>query len=122
MESGGRDLDEDPGHELHGVDPLGFGRLGPVVSRLGHVEDLMGAGVEVQPGQAHRGAHHVADEGKELALIAGMHEDPVVHGEAASPPRIQQLDPLLAQQPSSAEKDEHLVAEELLGRCLVHIR
>jgi hypothetical protein len=33
-----------------------------------------------------------------------MHEDPVVHGEAASPPRIQQLDPLLAQQPPSAEQ------------------
>jgi hypothetical protein len=51
-----------------------------------------------------------------------MHEDPVVHGEAASPPRIQQLDPLMAQQPPSAEQSEHLVSKELLGRCLIHIR
>jgi hypothetical protein len=50
-----------------------------------------------------------------------MHDDPVVHGEAASPPRIQELDPLLAEQPPSAEKSEHLVSEELLGRCFVHI-
>jgi hypothetical protein len=48
-----------------------------------------------------------------------MHEDPVVHGETASPPRQQQLDPILAQQPSSAEQSKHLVAEELLGRFLV---
>jgi hypothetical protein len=51
-----------------------------------------------------------------------MHEDPVVHGEAASPPRIQKIDPLLAQQPSAAEKSEHLVAEELLGHSLIHVR
>jgi hypothetical protein len=51
-----------------------------------------------------------------------MDEDPVVHGEAASPPRIEQIDPLLAQQASVAEKTGHLVAEELLGRYLVHIR
>jgi hypothetical protein len=68
------------------------------------------------------GAHHVADEGLELAPIAGMHEDPVVHGEAALPPREEQLDPLLAQQPSSAKKTEHLVTEQLLGRSLVHVR
>jgi hypothetical protein len=56
----------------------------------------MGAGGKVQPGQAHRGAHHVAHEGLELAPVAGMDEDPVVHGEAASPPRQEQIDPLLA--------------------------
>ena len=86
------------------------------MSPLGHVDDLVRAGGEVQPGEAHRGSHHVADERLELAPIAGMHEDPVVHGEAASPPRIQQLDPLLAQPPPSAEQSEHLVSEELLGR------
>jgi hypothetical protein len=48
-----------------------------------------------------------------------MHEDPVVDGEAASPPRIQQLDPLLTHQPSAAEKSQHFVAEELLGRSFV---
>jgi len=68
------------------------------------------------------GTHHVADEGLEVAPVAGMHEDPVVHGEAASPPRIEQIDPLLAQEPPAVEKSQHLVAEELLGRCLVHIR
>jgi hypothetical protein len=30
-----------------------------------------------------------------------------VNGEAASPPRIQQIDPLLAQEPPSAEESEH---------------
>jgi hypothetical protein len=117
----GGDLDEDPGHEFHGVDPLAFGRLGPVVPCLGHVEHLFGARGEVQADQADRRAHHVAYEGKELALIARMHDDPVVHGEAASPPRIQQLDPILAEQPPSAEKSEYLVSEEPLGRCFVHI-
>jgi hypothetical protein len=122
MTPGVRDLYEDPGDELHRVDPLAFGRFDVVVSRLGHVDDLVRTGGEVQPGEAHRGSHHVADEGLELAPLAGMHKDPVVHGEAASPPRIQQIDPLLAQQAPSAEKTEHLVAEELLGHCLVHIR
>ncbi len=64
---------------------------------LGHVDDLVGAGGEAQSGEAHRGSHHVADECLELAPIAGMYEDPVVHGEAASSPRIQRIDPLLAQ-------------------------
>jgi hypothetical protein len=104
---GVRDLHEDPGDELHRVDPLALGRFDVVVSHLGHRDDLMGAGGEVQPGEAHPGAHHVADEGLQLALIAGMHEDPVVNGEAASPPRIQQIDPLLAQEPPSAEESEH---------------
>ena len=48
--------------------------------------------------------------------------DPVVDGEAASPPRQQQLDPLLAEQPPSAQESQDLVAEELLGRCLIHVR
>jgi hypothetical protein len=122
MAPGVRNLHEDSGDKLHGVDPLRLCRLRLVVSRLGGVDDLGGAGGEVQAGEAHRGAHHVADESLELPSLAGMDEDPVVHGEAASPPRIEQLDPLLAQQPSAAEKGEHLVAEELLGRSFVHIR
>jgi hypothetical protein len=42
MESGSRDLDEDPGHEVHGVDPLGFGRLRPVVCTLMPAVSMMG--------------------------------------------------------------------------------
>jgi len=122
MTPGIRDLHEDPGDELHRVDPLALGRFDVVVSRLGQVDDLVRAGGEVQPREAHRGSHHVADERLELAPIAGMHENPVVHGETASSPRIQQIDPLLAQQPSSAEQSEHLVSEERLGRSLIHIR
>ena len=51
-----------------------------------------------------------------------MGEDPVVAGEATVPPRQQKLDPLLAQQPSAAEQTQHLVAEQLLRRSLVHVR
>jgi hypothetical protein len=77
MTRGVRDLYEDPGDELHRVDPLGFGRLGLVVSPLGHVDDLVRAGGEAQPGEADRGSHHVAGERLEVASIARMHEDPV---------------------------------------------
>jgi hypothetical protein len=38
-----------------------------------------------------------------------------------SAPR-QQRDPFLAQQPSSAAEGQDLVAKELLGRSLIHIR
>jgi len=68
---------------------------------LGHVDPRANPGVKEQSGEAHRGAHHLADERLELPSIAEMHEGPVVHGEAASPSRRQQLDPLLAQQRSS---------------------
>jgi hypothetical protein len=47
---------------------------------------------------------------------------PFRRGEEAS--GIQQRNPLLARQPSPAEKSEHLASEseELLGRSFVHIR
>jgi hypothetical protein len=57
-----RDLHQDPGNELHRVDRFALGLLGLVVPSLARVDDLVRAGGEAQPGEAHRGAHHVADQ------------------------------------------------------------
>jgi hypothetical protein len=46
MASWVRDLHEDPGHEVHGVDPLVLGQLGLVVPSLACVDDFVPAGVK----------------------------------------------------------------------------
>jgi len=56
------DLHQNAGHELHRVHPLAFGRLDLVMPSLVQVDDLARAGREAEPGEAHRGAHHVADQ------------------------------------------------------------
>ncbi len=109
MASSVRDLHQDPGHEFHRVDPLALGLLGLVMPPRARVDDLVGTGGQAEPGETHRGAHHVAGQRLKTPAVPGGHIDPVVDGEAASPPRQQQLDPLLAQQPSSAEESQDLV-------------
>jgi hypothetical protein len=122
MASGVRDLDQDPGHKVFGVDPLVFRRLPSVMFALAGVDNLLRAWCEAQPGQAHRRAHHVPHQRLEVAPVPGMRMDPVVDGEAASSPRHQQLDPLLAQQSPAPKQPQHHVAEQLLGGSLVRIR
>ena len=115
-----RDLHQNPGHKLHRLDLLVLARLGRVI--FAGVDDLGRAGGEPQTLQAHRGAHHVPHQRLDLPPVPRVREDPVMHGEAAPPPRQQKLDPLLAQQPSSTKQSQHLVAEQLLRRPLIHIR
>jgi hypothetical protein len=98
-----RDLRQNAGHELHRVHPLAFGRLDVAMPSLVQVDDLRRAGREAEPGEAHRGAHHAADQRLETLTIPCRHIGAVVHGEAASPPRQRELNPLLAQQPFSTE-------------------
>jgi len=59
MASGVRDLDQDSGHKLLGVDLLVFRWFQSVMSALAGVNNVLRAWGEAQPGQAHRRAHHV---------------------------------------------------------------
>ena len=63
MAPGVGDLHEGPGHEFNRIDPLRLGQLGLVVSSLGDVDDLVGAGGEVQAGPAHRRSQGTVPEG-----------------------------------------------------------
>jgi hypothetical protein len=78
--------------------------------------------VQDTPDERVRGERIMEHQRLEVPSVLGMRIDPVVHGEATSAPRQQELDPLLAQQPPAPKSPRHLVAEQLLGRPLVHIR
>ena len=83
------------------------------------VDDLLRARGEAQPLQTHRRAHHVPHQRLEIPPVPRMRKDPVVHGEAATPPRQEKIDPLVAHQPTAAQQRQHPcggIAPRLLAR------
>ena len=66
-----RDLCQDAGHILHGVDALGRRGSGVVATALGEVQHLLRARQQLQASQAHGWPHHVPDEGLDRLVIAG---------------------------------------------------
>ena len=70
---------------------------GMVVSSFGRVEDMLGARAPFQSGQAHGGAKHVARDVFESFTLPRGDTNGIIDVEAASAPRHQELDALVAQ-------------------------
>jgi hypothetical protein len=77
---GGRDLGEDPGDILHGVDALGLegGALGTVARTCGEVQDVVAPGCQAQAGKADRRPRCVANQCLDALSITGSDINGVV--------------------------------------------
>jgi hypothetical protein len=101
---------EQPGEEgvaLEGVLPGAEGRL-----CLGLVVNVPRDRVAPHPLEGDRGAQQIPGEALGGSSVAGRVPHRMVGRESRMPPRQQQLDALLGQEPLVAQQGDHLVAKQ----------
>ena len=92
-----------------------------LVSGFGLVEEPPRVSLPPESGKVDRSAQEVAGQLVQPLGVGGVDGGSIVYAETGMPPREEQVDALLGNEPSVLEKSENLVSEEELGSVFVDV-